>query len=129
MDTPALTSAGEAGRLPPASSPDCPYRDHAGHPFGLLKNLGKTFADGSLRLLRDVPFGSATWKGIYRRARNAAEGRNATLEGWGLKRLPVFGTPRAQATLFLADVWANLTALARLVKEATLAQMAPTATS
>lgn len=111
----------------PPSAPDCPYRDRAGRPLGLIKNVGRAFGDGSLRLVRDVPYGSPAWKELYRRARNGAEGRNATLEGWGLKRLPVFGTPRAQATIFLADVWRNLTTMARLVKEATLAQMAETA--
>ncbi len=89
----------------------------------LIKNVGRAFGDGSLRLVRDVPYGSEAWKEIYRRARNGAEGRNATLQGWALKRLPVFGTPRAQATLFLADLWRNLTTMARLVKEATLAHM------
>jgi hypothetical protein len=89
-----------------ARPPDCPYRDRAAHPLGRITNVGKAFADGSLRLVRDVPYGSALWKALYRRGRNAAEGRNARLEAWGLKRLPVFGTPRAQATLFLADLWA-----------------------
>lgn len=111
----------EEGSSP--SAPDCPYRDHNDHPFGLIKNVGRTFGDGSLRLVRDVPYGSAAWKELYRRARNAAEGRNATMENWRLKRLPVFGTPRSQATLFLADVWRNLTTMARLVKEATVSQM------
>ena len=103
------------------SPPDCPYRDRAEHPLGRIVNVGRTFADGSLRLVRDVPYGSALWKALYRRGRNASEGRNARLEAWGLKRLPVFGTARAQATLFLADLWANLLQLARLVKEATIA--------
>jgi hypothetical protein len=111
----------------PICPPDCPYRDRDKHPLGRIMNVGKTFADGSLRLVRDVPYGSAAWKGLYRRGRNAAEGRNARLEEWGLKRLPVFGLPRAQATIFLADLWANLLQLARLVKEATLSQLAEAA--
>lgn len=113
----------------PVPLPPCPYRDHAAHPHGLIKNVGKTFADGSLRLVRDVPFGSPAWQALYRRARNAVEGRNAALEGWGLKRLPVFGLARAQATLALADLWNTLTTMARLIKEATLAQFATTAAS
>lgn len=107
-----------------ADPPDCPYRQGESHPLGLIKNVGKRFADGSMRLLRDMPYGSARWKEIYRRARNDAEGRNSTLEAWDLKRLPVFGTARAQATIFLADIWENLMTLARLVKEATVAWMA-----
>jgi hypothetical protein len=101
--------------------PDCPYRDREAHPLGRILNVGERFADGSLRLVRDIPYGSAAWKETYRRGRNASEGRNARLEEWGLKRLPVFGRLRTQATLFLADLWANLLQLARLIKEATLA--------
>ncbi len=111
----------ECGPEDSACPPDCPYRDRAAHPLGRILNVGRTFADGSLRLVRDVPYGSALWKALYRRGRNASEGPNARLEAWGLKRLPVFGQPRAQATLFLADLWANLLQLARLVKEATIA--------
>ncbi|MFH1141210.1 MAG: hypothetical protein V1724_06025, partial [Chloroflexota bacterium] len=98
----------------------CPYAT-AQHPHGLIRNVARTFPDGSLRLVRDVLYASPTWKHLYHRARNAAEGRNSTLENWGLKRLPVFGQPRARATVMLADLWRNLTTLARLVKEATLA--------
>ena len=87
--------------------------------------MARTFPDGSLRLVRDVPYASSAWKQLYHRARNAAEGRNATLEGWGLKRLSVFGQPRARATVMLADLWRNLTTMARLIKEATLALANP----
>jgi hypothetical protein len=31
------------------------------------------------------------------------EGRNARLEDWNLKRMPVYGLPRAKALIFLAD--------------------------
>ena len=73
-----------------------------------------------MRLVRDIPVGTPTWKAYYHRAHNAVEGRNATMEGWGLKRLPVYGLPRGKALVFQADVWLNLTTLARLVREATL---------
>ena len=99
---------------------DCPFR-RAERPHGQVINVAKTFDDGSLRLVRDVPVGSKAWKKSYHRARNAVEGRNATFQAWHLKRLPVFGLPRAQATIFLADVWLNLTTLARLIREASLA--------
>jgi hypothetical protein len=98
----------------------CPYAS-AQHPHGLIRNVARAFPDGSLRLVRDVPYASPAWERLYHRARNAAEGRNSTLEGWGLKRLSVFGQPRARATVMLSDLWRNLTTLARLVKEATLA--------
>jgi hypothetical protein len=64
--------------------------------------------------------GSPTWKALYHRARNAVEGRNATFEDWGFKRMPVFGIARSKALLFLADELNTLCTLARLVREATL---------
>jgi hypothetical protein len=99
---------------------ECPYQGQD-HPHGKIVNVGETFLDGSIRLARDVPFGTPTWKRLYRRARNAAEDRNADLEAWNLKRLPVYGRPRGRAFVALADVWINLTVLARLVREATFA--------
>jgi hypothetical protein len=100
---------------PPA---ECPYQAHD-HPHGKVVNVGETFADGSTRLVRDISFGSPAWKRLYGRARNAAEDRNADLEAWGLKRLPVYGKPRGRAFIALADLWINLTVLARLIREAT----------
>ncbi len=100
--------------------PECPYQG-VDHPHGLIRNIAERFPDGSLRLVRDVPFGSARWKQLYHRARNAVEGRNAFLERAGLKRLPVYGAARSRAISGLADVWLNLTTLARLCREATAA--------
>jgi hypothetical protein len=102
--------------------PDCPYLET---PHGRIFNLGERFPDGSIRLARDVPIGSPTWKALYHRARNAVEGRNATFEAWGFKRLPVYGLPRITALIFLADVLNNLTTLARLIRQATCAQLDP----
>ena len=98
---------------------ECPYLADV-HPHGRILNVGECFADASIRLVRDIPMGSPTWKALYHRARNAVEGRNATFEDWGFKRLPVFGLARSKALLFLADVLDTLTTLARLVREATL---------
>jgi len=100
---------------------ECPHADPDAHPYGKIVNIGEHFADGSIRLVRDIPVDTLAWKRIYHRARNAVEGRNAAFEQWGLKRLPVYGAPRGRATIFLADVWLNLTTLARLVREATAA--------
>jgi hypothetical protein len=100
--------------------PECAYLG-PDHPHGEVRNIAESFADGSTRLVRDLPFGTPTWKAYYHRARNAVEGRNATMESWGLKRLSVYGLARGKATLFQADVWRNLTTLVRLIKEATLA--------
>ena len=88
------------------------------------KGVAERFADASIRLVRDIPFGSPTWKALYHRARNAVESRNATFEAWGFKRMSVFGLFRSKALLFLADVLDTLSTLARLVREATLACLA-----
>jgi hypothetical protein len=101
--------------------PECAYLG-PDHPHGEVRNIAECFADGSTRLVRDIPVGTPTWKEYYHRARNAVESRNAVMQGWGLKRLPVYGTPRGKAVVFQADVWLNLTTLARLVREATLAK-------
>jgi hypothetical protein len=98
----------------------CPYQGQD-HPHGKVLNVAETFDDGSIRLARDFPVGSPTWDRLYHRARNASEDRNADLEAWHLKRLPVYGQPRGSALVALADTWINLTTLARLVKEATFA--------
>ena len=104
--------------------PDCPYQ-LTDHPHGRIINITERFPDASIRLVRDVLVGGHTWKKLYHRARNAVEGRNATFEDWGLKRLPVFGLPRATALIFLADLLNNLTTLLRLIREATLAYQDP----
>jgi hypothetical protein len=100
---------------------ECPHIEPAHHPYGKIINISDRFKDGSMRLVRDIPVGTPAWKRFYHRARNAVEGRNAAFEQWGLKRLPVYSTPRGKALIFLADVWLNLTTLARLVREATAA--------
>ena len=103
---------------------ECPFQAED-HPHGRVLNVGECFPDGSLRLVRDIPVGTPTWKRFYHRARNASEGRNAAFQRWHLKRLPVYGQPRAKALIFQADVWLNLTTMARLVREATLAALTP----
>jgi hypothetical protein len=102
--------------------PECPYQADD-HPLGRILNVGERFADASIRLVRDLPFGSPTWKALYHRARNAVEGRNATLEDWGFKRMSIFGLLRCKALIFLTDVLDTLTTLARLVREATQANL------
>ncbi len=102
--------------------PDCPYQDDQ-HSHGQVLNISERFPDGSIRLARDLPVGSSSWKALYHRGRNAVEGRNATFEDWGFKRLSVFGLQRSKALIFLADVWDNLTTLSRLIREATCANL------
>ncbi len=103
--------------------PECPYQDPQ-YQHGKVINVAEHFADGSLRLVRDLPVGSPSWKRFYHQARNASEARNAFLESLDLKRLPVYGLQRGKFAIFLADVWRNLSTLARLIREATLAAAA-----
>jgi len=100
---------------------ECPYQGPE-HPHGQVSNVGERFADGSLRLVRDIPVGTPAWKRAYHRARNATESRHSTFERWGGQRLGVYGQLRGQAWDFQADTWLNLTTMARLVREATLAR-------
>lgn len=110
-------------QLPDVSYPplECPYRTSDYRPHGRVLNIADRFADGSNRLVRDVPVGSPAWKRLYRRARNAVESQHAIFEGWGLKRMPVYGLLRSKAISFLTNSWGNLTTLARLIREATAA--------
>ena len=112
-----------AVRIPDVTYPpqECPRLSSA-HPHGHIINIGECFDDGSIRLVRDVPVGSAEWKRLYHRGRSAVEGRHSTHEDWGFKRLPVYGDPRARTLTFLVDLWDNLTTMARLMKEATAAK-------
>jgi hypothetical protein len=100
---------------------ECPHIESHHAPYGKIINVGERFENKSIRLVRDIPVGTPAWKRLYHRARNAVEGRNADFERWHLKRLPVYGSSRGKALIFLADVWLNLSTLARLVREATAA--------
>ncbi len=100
---------------------ECPHIESHHAPYGKIINVGERFKNKTIRLVRDIPVGTPAWKRLYHRARNAVEGRNADFERWHLKRLPVYGSSRGKALIFLADVWLNLSTLARLVREATAA--------
>jgi hypothetical protein len=99
-------------------APDCPYRDPA-HPLGQIINVGRTLPDGSVRLAREIPYGSEAWKARYGR-RNLSESRNGAIEGCGLKRLATSGLAHGRQEIAIADFLDNLRTLARLVQEATL---------
>ena len=107
---------------PPAGGPlqpvaDCPYLD-PDRPAGFVVNVGRTLPDGSLRLAREVPYGSPAWQARYGR-RNLSESRNGQLEGLGLKRMPSYGLTRNQKEVQIADFVLNLRTLGRLVRQAT----------
>lgn len=105
----------EEGPVQPVEG--CPYLDQA-HPLGQVQNLGRAFKDGSVRLAREIPYGSDSWKARYGR-RNLSESRNGQIEGLGLKRMKSYGLERCQKELQLADFLLNLRTLGRLVREAT----------
>ena len=81
--------------------------------------VGRTHADGTVRLAREIPYGSPAWKKRYNR-RNSSESRNNVQQRLGLKRLPVHGSPRSYSQVLLGDFVANQRTLVRLVREATL---------
>jgi hypothetical protein len=98
-------------------APECAYLE-SGHKHGYTITVGRTHADGSVRLAREIPYGSPAWKARYNR-RNAAESRNSALERLGLKRLPVHGVPRGHVTILQGDFVTNQRTLIRLIREAT----------
>jgi hypothetical protein len=97
--------------------PDCPYLAEK-YKHGQVVNVGRTLPNGSMRLAREIPYGSQTWKRRYGR-RNLSESRNGLLQGMGLKRLPSFGLPRAHREVAIGDFLENLRTVSRLVEEAT----------
>jgi hypothetical protein len=95
----------------------CPYLEES-RPLGQVVNVGRTLPDGSVRLAREIPYGSPTWKARYGR-RNLSESRNGLIEGMGLKRMHCYGLQRNTKEVQVADFLINLRTLGRLVREAT----------
>ena len=102
---------------PEESGPLCDYLK-AEHKHGYTMTVGRTHADGSVRLAREIPFGSPAWKKRFGR-RNCAESRNSILEWLGLKRMPVHGLASCHVTVLQGDLVANQNTLVRLIREAT----------
>jgi hypothetical protein len=105
---------GAEPQLPP---PECPYQA-AQHPYGQVVNVGRTLPDGSVRLAREVPYGSPTWKQRYGR-RNLSESRNGSVQHLGLKRMDSHGLAHGRKENASVDFLNNLRTLGRLVQEAT----------
>jgi hypothetical protein len=99
------------------SVPQCDYLK-ANYKHGYTTTVGRTHADGSVRLAREIPYGSPAWKERYGR-RNSAESRNSLLERLGLKRIPVHGLASGHVTVLQGDFVANQRTLVRLIREAT----------
>jgi hypothetical protein len=97
--------------------PQCDYLK-VKYKHGYTVTVGRTHADGSVRLTREIPYGSAAWKERYNR-RNAAESRNSALERLALKHLPVHGLSHGHVTVLQGDFVANQRTLVRLVRQAT----------
>lgn len=89
---------------------------------GYIISMGREHADGSVRLAREIPYGSDRWKELYHR-RNSAESRNSILEKLGVKRLPVHTLPAGHTVILQADFIANQNTLIRLVREAIALQL------
>jgi hypothetical protein len=96
--------------------PPCAYLK-AKYKHGYTVTVGRTHADGSVRLAREIPYGSAAWKERYN-WRNSAESRNSALERLGLKHLPVHGLAHGHVTVLQGDFVANQRTLVRLVRQA-----------
>ena len=100
--------------------PNCDYLKPQ-YKNGYTVNVGRTHADGTVRLAREIPYGSPAWQERYGR-RNSAESRNSSLEHLGLKRLPVHGLSLGHLAVLQGDFVANQRTLVRLIREATLAK-------
>jgi hypothetical protein len=85
---------------------------------GYTTTVGRTHVDGSVRLAREIAYGTQAWKERFGR-RNCAESRNSILERLGLKRMPVHGLASGHVTVLQGDFVANQNTLVRLICEAT----------
>jgi hypothetical protein len=105
--------------------PECDYLNTQ-YKHGYTTAVGRTHADGTVRLAREIPYGSPAWKQRYHR-RNSAESRNSVLERLGLKRLPVHGLALAHVIILQGDLVANQRTLVRLIREAVALRLARSA--
>jgi hypothetical protein len=103
--------------------PECDYL-RSDYKHGYTVTISRTHGDGSVRLAREIPYGSPSWKKRYGR-RNLAESRNSTLERLGLKRMPVHGLGSCHVTVLQGDFIANQRTLVRLIREATALGLSP----
>ena len=113
-----------------STSPDpplrsvCPFHDPT-HPLGYVTSVGFALPKeapngGQIRLARDLPIDSDTWK-LRLGRRSYAESRNAAQARRDLKRAPFFGLPNAHKATLIGDTLALLFNLSRFVREASLA--------
>lgn len=102
----------------------CPYHDLT-HPLGYVTSVGFALPKdapngGQVRLARDLPVSSDTWK-LRLGRQSYAESRNAAQARRNLKRAPFFGLPNAYKATIIGDTLALLFNLSRFIREASLA--------
>jgi hypothetical protein len=97
--------------------PACPFLD-PDKKHGYTTTVGRTHADGSVRLAREIAYGTPAWKQRFGR-RNCAESRNSILQQLGLKHMPVHGLASCHVIVLQGDFVANQNTLVRLMREAT----------
>lgn len=108
----------EGGAIHPVEG--CPYLQ-GDRPLGQIVHVGKTLPDGSLRLAREIPYGSQAWKARYGR-RSLSESRNGQVQGMDEKRMRSYGLAHNERDIQVTDWLGSLRTLGRLVKEASAPQ-------
>ena len=98
-----------------AAPPECPYQE-----TDYLVRVGLSLPDGDIRLARDHPLDSDTWK-LRMGRRSYSESRNADQTRRGVKRSPCCGLPNSAKASILADILTSALNVARFVREATCA--------
>jgi len=107
----------------PAPRLACQFVDPL-HPLGFSLTTALTLPDGGIRLARDLPVGSDTWK-LRMGRQSYAESRNALQMRRHLKRSPWFGLANTAKAMLISDTLSLAFNLARLVFEASRAAPLP----
>ena len=118
-----LQAPAAADGAAPAQDPAilaCPYRDST-QPLGQVVRVGRTLPDGALRLARDLPVDSASYR-LRQGRQSYTESRNAGQKRRHLDRSPWFGLPNSAKAACLGDILTMALNLPRFVREATAAQ-------
>jgi hypothetical protein len=106
----------------PLAPPNCPYQDPA-HPSGYVRHVRAELPDGTVRLARDFPVASPTWK-LRLGRQSYAESRNASQARRNLTRSPWYGRQHSATAHILGDILSLAGNVVRFVREATAAAAA-----
>lgn len=104
---------------PPFDRAQCPYFT-PDPSCGFVVRVGLALPDGNIRLARDLPVTSPSWK-LRQGRQSYAESRNAIQARFGLKRSPWFGQANSAKATYLGDILILMHTVARFVREATTA--------